>query len=142
MNNKIVPSLLITAVCVQSAFAMGLQSPVALENEFREIAYNLNHFAEIIKTDLCAGDVTIAAAYIESAGRELQSDQHTKALTSLSYGQNELKEINSGRSYCANLAAGVKPYLAQMILLKSLVENLPFPTPDQTSDWVGSVGIY
>lgn len=142
MNNKIVPSLLIAAVCVQSAFAMGLKLPIALENEFREIAYNLNHFAEINKTDLCAGDVIIAAAYIESAGRELQRDQHTKALTSLSYGQNELKEISSGRSYCAHLSAGIKPHLAQVILLKNLVENLPFPTPDQTSDWVGSVGIY
>lgn len=141
MNNKLILGLLMVVVCSQ-ANAGWLHSPSDLGKQSIEIAYQLNQFAEMNKTDLCAGDVNIAAAYIESAGRELQRDQRTKALTSLSYGQNELKEISNVRSYCANLAVSVKPYLAKVILIKSEVENEPLPAPDQTSDWVARARIF
>lgn len=142
MNNKLIAGLFIVVMVSQSAEASGITSSHDLGTRSLDIAYQLNQFAEKNKTDLCAGDVTIAAAYLESAGHELQRDQHTKAITSLIYGQNELKEISHVRSYCANLSAEVKPYLAKVILIKSELENEPSPAPDQTSDWFANAGIF
>lgn len=126
MINKLIPGLLLIVASTASN-ASWFPNSNDLAEQSIDIAYQLNRFSDENKLDICSGDVTVAAAYIESAGRELKREQYTKALTSLSYGQNELKEISSSRSYCSNLAAGVKPYLAKIILLKNEVENTPVP---------------
>ena len=130
MNNKLIPGLLMAVVCAQSANAAGLESAADLGKQSTEIANQLNEFAKRNKTDLCAGDVTLAAAYLESVGRELQQGQYTKARTSLIYGQNELKEISTARSYCANLSAEVTPYLTKVVLIKGEMDYEPFPEPE------------
>ena len=105
-----------------------------LERRIFDVSYQLNQVADANNKALCAGDVFIAAAYLHSAGRELQHQNRNKALVSLAYGHNELKEISNVRSYCAPLSAKVKPYLAQVIVIKSELDNEPPPAPDKPSD--------
>ena len=115
-------------------------SKYEIEQQSFEIATSLNRIAQLNASDLCAGDISVAAAYIESAGRQLQRDKELTALTSLTYGQNELKEISATRAYCTQLSPEVKPYFARTILIKSALENEPSSAPDQTSDWVSRTG--
>lgn len=121
MKKKLSAVLITAAMLATYAYA----SPVDTHDLGRrsmEVSYQLNRIAEQNRTDLCAGDITIAAAYIESAARELSRYKIERAIVSLTYGQNELNEISHTRSYCARLSTSVKPYLAKIILIKSEVE--------------------
>lgn len=133
MKKQLIAGFSVAVFALQCSYASSINTH-DLEKRSFEVAYQLYQLVEKNKTDLCAGDVGSAAGYIESAGRDLQHDQRTKALTSLSYGQNEIKEISTVRSYCAKIAAQVKPYFAKVILIKSEIENETLPEPDQTSD--------
>lgn len=131
MKNTMTAGLIMAVLASQSSYAGSLNSH-DVERQSFEIAAQLNRMAQANDTDLCAGDITVAAAYIESAGRELQRDRYLTALTSLTYGHNELREISNTRAYCTHVATEVKPYLAKVILIKSELANEP--PPDQTSD--------
>ena len=133
MNNKVLTGLIITVLGAPSAFATQANN-YDLERRIFDVSYQLTQVSDANNQELCAGDVLIAAAYLHSAGRELQHQNRDKALVSLAYGHNELKEISSVRSYCAPLSAKIKPYLAQVILIKSELDNEPPPAPDETSD--------
>jgi len=133
MKKKLSAVLITAAMLATYAYASSINTH-DLEKRSFEVAYQLNRLSELNSTDLCVGDVSIAAAYIESAGQQLQRDQQIKARTSLAYGHNELKEISTARSYCTKIAAQVKPYFAKVILIKSELENETLPEPDQTSD--------
>ncbi|HAU0661244.1 TPA: hypothetical protein JBG89_11480 [Legionella pneumophila] len=133
MKKQLIAGCSVVVFALQCSYASSINTH-DLEKRSFEVAYQLNRLAELNSTDLCVGDVSIAAAYIESAGQQLQRDQQIKARTSLAYGHNELKEISTARSYCAKIAAQVKPYFAKVILIKSELENETLPEPDQTSD--------
>lgn len=119
---KTVTTALITAAMLSTYVYASPVDTRDLGRRSMEVSYQLNRIAERNRTDLCAGDITIAAAYIESAARELSRYKSERAIVSLTYGHNELKEISHTRSYCARLSTEVKPYLAQVILIKSEVE--------------------
>ena len=133
MLRKILVGFSITALSIHVAGASNVNNP-EIERQSFEIASGLNQIAQLNSSDLCAGDIRVAAAYIESAGRDLQRDKHATALTSLTFGENELKEISARRMHCAQLAPEVKPYFARTIMIKSELENETNPTPDHTSD--------
>ena len=134
MKKKLIAGFAVAALVSQAPFAANLNTK-HLEQQSFEIAYQLKRLADSNISDLCAGDVMVASAYIESAGRELQRNKHIAARTSLIYGQIELKEISHTRSYCAHVAASVRPYLARVILIQSELENEETPQePDNTSD--------
>lgn len=133
MLKKLLVGCGIAILSIQAANASTLSNYEIVRQSF-EIAAGLNRIAQLNSSDLCAGDISVAAAYIESAGRELQRDKQLTALTSLTYGQNELKEISAIRTYCIQLAPEVKPYFARTTLIKSELENEPPEAPDQTSD--------
>lgn len=116
--------LIIAALGSKFGFANNLNN-YDLERRIFDVSYQLKQIAEGNNTDLCAGDVWIAGAYLESAGRELQHHKKDKALVSIAYGHNELEEISNVRSYCAHLSPKVKPYLAKVILIKSELEKEP-----------------
>lgn len=131
--NKIVASFIIGVFSTHCAVATNVTN-YDLERQIFDVSYQLNHIAEDNSTDLCSGDVSIAAAYLESAGHELQYHRKDKAQVSIAYGHNELKEISNVRSYCAHLSPKIKPYLAKVILIKSELEILISPNPAQTLD--------
>lgn len=133
MHNKLIAGFIIAVLGSQCAAANNLNN-YDLERRIFDVSYQLYQIAEDNSADLCSGDVSISAAYLESAGRELQHHKKDKALVSMVYGHNELKEISNVRSYCAHLSPKVKPYLAKIILIKSELENLSSPEPDKTSD--------
>jgi hypothetical protein len=133
MKKQLIVGLTMAMLVAQTSSANSLNNN-DLERRVFEMANQLNRISEVNQNDLCAGDVKVAAAYIESTGYELKHDNHLSALTLLTYAQNELKEISNIRTYCAHIATEVKPYFAKVILMKSELENEPAPGADQTSD--------
>lgn len=132
-NKKLIAGFIMGVLVYQLVFAHS-SNTYALEQQGFKIAHQLNQFAEQNKANLCAGDITVAAAYIELAAQELTKAKHPLALTSLAYGQNELKEISNGRTYCTPLAAQVRPYLEKVSLIKKELEREPVPESDEIPD--------
>lgn len=133
MRINILAGLIIMTLGTQCAVAANLNN-YDLERRIFDVSYQLNQIAEEHTTDLCSGDVAIAAAYLESAGHELQHQNKDKALVSMAYGHIELREISNARSYCVHLSPKIKPYLAKVIVMRSELENTTIPDTDQTSD--------
>lgn len=82
----------------------------------------LNNFAQTHYKDACAGDVMIAGAYLKSAGEALLKNNNYRASVSLAYTKNELQDIGYNRSYCVALSPGIKPYLAEVIMIQNELE--------------------
>ncbi|HAT1722243.1 TPA: hypothetical protein I8Y83_002798 [Legionella pneumophila] len=133
MRINVIAGIIITALGSQCVIANNLNN-YDLERRIFDVSYQLNQIAEEHTIDLCSGDVAIAAAYLESAGHDLQHQNKDRALVSTAYGHNELKEISNARSYCVHLASKTKPYLAKVIVMKSELENITISDTDQTSD--------
>lgn len=133
MNKKIIAGLVMTMLVSQVSFAN--ETHTHLSRYSLRVASQLNDIAQQNNSDICAGDIMIAAAYVKSAGYALSKDKITPARVSLVYGQNELKEIIHSRSYCAQVAAQVKPSLAEIIIIQGELdaENVE-QGPDNTSD--------
>lgn len=116
MNKKIIAGLIITLLASQASFAR--VDTHHLGRKALEVSDYLNNIAKASKKDLCAGDVRIAAAYVQSAGYAMLRNKIDSASVSLVYAQNELKEIGYNRSYCALLSSDIKSSLAEVILIK------------------------
>jgi len=116
MNNKLIVGFIMALMASQTSFANGDNQHLGRQSI--RLAEHLNEIARVSDRDLCAGDVRIAAAYVQSAGYALSRDKVQSASVSLVYAQNELKEISYNRSYCALLASNIKPYLAEVILIQ------------------------
>ena len=122
-----------TLMASQVSFANGDNQHLGKQSI--NVAVHLNEIANIHDSDLCAGDVRIAAAYVQSAGYALSRDKVQSASVSLVYAQNELKEISYNRSYCALLASNIKLYLAEVILIQGELDaQNGAQDPDNTSD--------
>lgn len=96
----------------------------AITEECTHVAHQLNDMAGSNPEDRCAGDLEIAAAYIEAAGFKLRYQKTQQALTSIKYGELELKEISMNRAYCSQVFQSVKPVIARVIRLASEIEVL------------------
>jgi predicted NAD/FAD-binding protein len=95
-----------------------------LSHQCMDVAYQLKRLSGSHHGSVCAGDVKLASAYIEATSNELYLHQIPQALHSISYGENELKAITNNRNYCIGLAPEIKPYLANIIVIKSEMELL------------------
>lgn len=133
MNNKLVAGFMMTLMVSQVSFASGNNQH--LTGKSMSVAAHLNEIAKVHDSDLCAGDIRIAAAYLQSAGYALSEDKVQRASVSLAYAQNELKEISYNRNYCTLLASNIKPCLAEVILIQGELDakNLG-KQPDATLD--------
>jgi hypothetical protein len=133
MNNKLIAGFIMALMVSQASVASGDNQH--LGGQSLRVAAHLNEIAHLNDSDSCAGDVRIAAAYVESAGYALSRDKVQTASVSLVYAQNELKEISYNRSYCAIMASKIKPYLAEVILIKGELDAQNGEhAPDNTSD--------
>lgn len=133
MNNKLIAGFIMTLMVSQASFAS--TDNQHLGRQSINVAAHLNEIAKVHDSDLCAGDVRIAAAYVQSAGYALSRDKVQSASVSLVYAQNELKEISYNRSYCALLASNIKPYLAEVILIQGELDaKNATQDSDNTSD--------
>ena len=74
MKKQLIAGCSVVVFALQCSYASSINTH-DLEKRSFEVAYQLNRLAELNSTDLCVGDVSIAAAYIESAGQQLQRDQ-------------------------------------------------------------------
>lgn len=83
----------------------------------------LNNLIHSQPRDKCAGDVGIAAAYLDAASMQIRTNHLKEALVSLHYGESELKSIAYSRAYCANFSQQVKPSIAQVIRFIGEVET-------------------
>lgn len=133
MNTKVIAGFIMTLMATQASFASG--DTQHLGRQSARIAAHLNETARVHESDLCAGDVRIAAAYMQSASYALSREKVPTASVSLVYAQNELREISYNRSYCAALAPSIKPFLAEVILIQGeLNAQSGAQYPDNTSD--------
>lgn len=133
MTNTLMAGFIIALMASQASYASGENH--YLSGASLRVAEHLNEIAKASDSDLCAGDIRIAAAYVQSAAYALHKDKIQTASVSLVYAQNELKEISYNRSYCAILAPNVKPYLAEVILIQGeLNAQNAAQYPDNTSD--------
>lgn len=133
MNKKLIAGFIMTLMASQASFANGDNQ--YLSRKSLRVAEHLNEVAKLNDSDSCAGDVRIAGAYVQSAGYALSRDKVQTASVALVYAQNELKEITYNRSYCALLASNIKPYLAEVILIRGELDaqNVT-PNRNNTSD--------
>jgi hypothetical protein len=127
---KLMAVVIMTGLVYPVVFAQS-QKINELERQGFELANQLNELTSQHEQDRCSGDISTAAAYIELAARELAISKRPAALTSLAYGQSELREISKGRAYCAHLSALVAPYFKKATLIKAELEREPFPENDQ-----------
>lgn len=74
--------------------------------------------------DVCSGDVSVAAAYLDATGVKVWNGRYEEAKASLYYAENELQGIAYSRPYCANLAPLVKPYVAKVIRISADLDVL------------------
>lgn len=132
-SRKLISGLIMGVLVYQLVYAQGSNTQ-ALQQQGFEIAHQLNEFAEQNEANLCSGDILVAAAYIKLAAHELTMKKHPSALTSLAYGQYELKEISNSRAYCTNFATQMKPYFDKVSLIKKELEREPVPETDELPD--------
>lgn len=133
MKVKVVASVLITMLSTQASFAAAINH-FNLATRIMETSSDLKNIAEQHKTETCSGDIEAVAGYLESSGVALKNKRKDVALVSMAYGQTELTQICTTRSYCAPLSPKLKPYLAKVNVLKEELEHV-VPEPDNTSDY-------
>lgn len=95
-----------------------------LSSECKAVVHALHHLASSKSEDACSGDLLVAASYIDVAGERLKQGKYNPAYISITYGELELKQISWDRSYCSHFSPRVKPILADVITLKSRIEDL------------------
>lgn len=117
-------SVLVVGLLLSSASFAGYPDNMDIARECDRAANQLSHLADTKSDNPCSGDLRIAAAYIESAGLKLRYKKFEQALTSMKYGELELKEISTGRAYCSYFSQAVKPIIASAIKISSEIEVL------------------
>lgn len=117
-------SILAAGFMVTSAGFAAFPEQVGIERECEQTAKQLTHMADTSSTYQCSGDLRIAAAYIDAASFKLQHQKIEQALTSIKYGELELKQISSQRAYCSHFSDAVKPIIATVIKISSQIEVL------------------
>lgn len=121
-NNKKYLMLVAGSLLAFSAYASTQDTHLSSECDL--VARTLHLLAESKSSDACAGDVMVAASYIESASLKIKKGKYKQASTSLGYGEYELKAISMYRSYCSNFSTPVKPLLAKLISLETQLDDL------------------
>lgn len=126
MNKLIIRgvSIIFSVFLVSTTSFASYPNTVDIEHECMDTATHLHRLANSNSEDLCTGDLEIAAAYIESAGLKLHYKKLEQALTSIKYGELELKEISLNRAYCAHFSSLIKPVIARVIRISSEIEVL------------------
>ncbi|KTC87663.1 hypothetical protein [Legionella drozanskii] len=122
-NNKKCLMLAAGSLLAFSANAL-TQDSHYLSSECDHMARALYQLAESKSQDACAGDVMVAASYLESASIRITKGKYKQASTSLNYGEYELKAISMYRPYCSNFASQVKPLLAKLITIETQLDEL------------------
>lgn len=131
MNKRMtgVVSFLLAGLLLSNASFAQYPDAENIAQECRHTADLLERLAESQSSDPCSGDLKIAAAYIEATGLKLYHQKIKQALTSIKYGELELKEISNTRAYCAHFSTAVKPIIANVIMIGSEIEVLERLTP-------------
>ncbi len=95
----------------------------AVEQECNDSVRQLKALISEKPGDACAGDMAIAAAYIETTRLKLSYQKFNQALTDIRYGQSELKQIRT-RSWCTNFARKVDPVINKVVQISNEIQIL------------------
>lgn len=104
-------------------FSFSGSDVISAEARCHIIATELNRLANLRQEHPCAGDLKVAATYIEFAEIKLRNKKTDEALTAIQYGALELQEISLGRAYCANFSQEVKPLFYEASQAGASVES-------------------
>lgn len=107
----------------QMSFA-GYPNKAAIAYQCNQESRKLNHIIASNPENKCAGDVGVAAAYLDAAELQIQREHYNQALVSLHYSESELRNIAYSRAYCDFFSTLVKPSIAQVIRISSELEVL------------------
>lgn len=103
-------------------------NPQALSMQCHYIAESLTRLAYSNPHDACFGEVQIAAAYVETAAKNIQRYRRDEALRALDRGQWELEALES-KPQCSYFAPLVKPELAKVINVRAEIDLLLHAKP-------------
>lgn len=116
-----IPALFIGMALTTCGFA-ALPQADFYPNSCSSIARHMHEFINENAESPCAGDLDIAAAYVEAAGMSLHYEKVAQAIKSLDYAVRELGEISYSRTHCAMLAPRVKYILAGVVRARGELE--------------------
>ena len=116
--------IVLTGLLASQISSASTPNKLAIAEQYKETAYQLNHLKNRKPQDRCAGDVAVAAAYLSAAELKVRHERYDEALVSVHYGTIELKGIAYTRTYCAYFAPLIKPYIARVIQITSELEVL------------------
>ena len=119
----LLPVVLTGLMAAQTSFAEYPDS-FRIARECNEVSWQLKRLAEDNRQHACAGDVLVAAAYLDATEIQVRHARFNEAVVSLHYGTSELKEIASVRPYCTYFSNLVKPYIARTIQLSAQIDVL------------------
>lgn len=121
----LVPFTLVGLLGSQNSLAQATTSNEStITEQCHKEAQQLKKLMEFKPYDKCAGDVGIAAAYLDAAAIKVRYEHFDEALVSLHYSATELREIAYSRAYCAYFASLVKQSIAKIISLRSQLDVL------------------
>lgn len=117
------PVVLTGLVAAKASFAE-YPNHLSIARECQEVSSRLKQLAENNRQNACAGDISVAAAYLDATAIKVRHARFNEAVVSLHYGTSELKEIAYSRPYCVHFSSLVKPYIARSIQIGAEIDVL------------------
>ena len=82
----------------------------AIEQQFLDVAQQLQDLVETKPHDPCIGDVQMVANYAGKTALKVRQQNYESALADITYGVYELQAIQQ-RAWCVNLVTPTKPFI-------------------------------
>lgn len=114
---------ILIGVAMSNVTFAGYPDSYDIEQSSHDLVKQCNHLMYSKSDDVCAGDVGMATAYIDSATRKVRQQNYLQALTAIKYGEHELRAITK-RSYCRHFSTEIKPMIKEAIQIGSAIETL------------------
>lgn len=93
------------------------------EGECQQLGEQLSQLARWNSDYACAGDIEIAAAYVNAARLKISREKYQQGIVSLTAAEEELKAVRADTNRCAYFSAKVEPHIANIITLISELED-------------------
>lgn len=118
---KAIPALLTSLMLTAPSFA-AMQQADFYGKSCSTIAWEMRDLVSANAQNPCAGDLDIAAAYVDAADMSIRQNKVTQAIISLDYAVRELGEISHARTYCEAFAPDARHILADVIRARGELE--------------------
>ena len=97
-----------------------------LAEQCRALAHEMRDRAEDNPSNLCAGDIKVAAAYIQAACMNIEQQTFIQALYFMEMADQELDAIGLYDIYCGHLAKDAERYRSKVARLQGEIVALEY----------------